>query len=114
MWPHRQRPSKYRARPTTVDGQRFASQLEARRYGHLCLEMAAGTVTDLRCQVRYPIVLADLDGHDVTVCTYVADFVYMRDGQVIVEDVKGVRTPMYRLKAKLMQVLLGIVIQEWP
>lgn len=47
--------------------------------------------------------------------TYRADFVYMKDGQQIVEDVKGsprMLTPEYLLKKKMMRALLGIIIKE--
>jgi hypothetical protein len=50
----------------------------------------------------------------VTVCTYVGDFRY-RDAhtdRLVVEDVKGIATPVYRLKRKLMQAVWGIEIQE--
>jgi hypothetical protein len=47
--------------------------------------------------------------------TYRADFVYMKNGQQIVEDVKGsprMLTELYLLKKKMMRVLLGIKIKE--
>ncbi len=99
---------KYRNEPVTVDGQRFASKKEAARYQELLLMQRAGEIRDLVCQWRYP-----LEVNGVHVCFYVADFVYTtREGQSVVEDCKGMRTPVYKLKAKLMFGVYGIKIKE--
>jgi hypothetical protein len=45
-------------------------------------------------------------------CRYVADFVYWMNGDVIVEDVKGMKTEVYRIKKKLMLHVHGIKIKE--
>jgi hypothetical protein len=99
--------SKYHARATTVDGIRFASAAEARRYSELILLQSAGEITDLELQPHYKCVV---NGQNVA--TYIADFRYIEHGKVIVEDVKGVRTPVYRLKKKLVEALYGIEIVE--
>jgi hypothetical protein len=45
--------------------------------------------------------------------TYIADFTYFeKDGQQVIEDVKGVRTPVYRLKKKIIEAEYGIAITE--
>jgi hypothetical protein len=91
--------AKYRNVKTTVDGITFASAAEARRYGQLKLLERAGHIRDLQMQVRYSIVW---NGAKIT--TYVADFVYFdqKAGQEVREYVKGMLTPVYRIKAKLM------------
>lgn len=99
--------SKYHNQPCIVDGKRFASKGEARRYQALRILEADGWIANLQCQVRYPIRI-----NDVLVCTYIADFVYVEDGEKVVEDYKGARTAVYRLKAKLMQAVYGITIKE--
>ena len=43
---------------------------------------------------------------------YIADFVYYRDGEYVVEDAKGVRTKEYIIKRKLMLYVHGIKIKE--
>lgn len=86
--------------PTVVDGIRFDSQAEARRYGELLILVRAGAITDLAVHPRY--VLMDCPRPPV----YVADFAYVEDGRQIVEDVKGgkaTQTPVFRLKAKLFR-----------
>lgn len=99
--------SKYRAVATTVDGIRFASKREARRYGELRLLERAGTIKALGLQPRFHIVL-----NGIEICEYVADFVYEEGGKRIVEDAKGFRTPVYRLKKKLAEAQFGIVVRE--
>ena len=101
---------KYGAKVETVDGVRFASRREARRYRQLKALADAGAVANLRLQVRYPIAV-----NGVTICTYVADFVYNEGGPAgpeVVEDCKGYRTPEYRLKKKLMRAVYGVEIRE--
>ena len=99
--------SKYRAVRTTVNGLEFASQKEARRYQALLLLERAGQIRDLELQPRFPCHVNDL-----LVCTYVADFRYAENGAWIVEDVKGMKTDVYRIKAKLVKAIYGITIKE--
>jgi hypothetical protein len=98
--------SKYRAKRTVIDGITFASRGEALRYQDLRYMEKAGRIKDLQLQVAYPM---SVNGYKL--CTYVADFVYLEDGKKIVEDFKGVRTPIFRLKAKMMKALLGIELR---
>lgn len=90
------RKSKYNARPVTVDGIRFASTAEGRRFQELKLLAKAGRLFNLELQPAFPLL--GVDGSKV--CTYKADFRYRLDGVDTVEDVKGVPTPVYRLKKK--------------
>ncbi len=98
--------SKYRSVKTVVDGHPFDSLKEARRYAELRLLEKTGAIGELQCQVRYPLRV-----NGILVTTYVADFVYRdgaadeEDSKVVMEDVKGFRTPVYRLKKKLMAAL---------
>lgn len=100
--------TKFGNEPT--DG--YASKKEARRAGELKMLQRAGKIYDLREQVRYELVPAQ-DGERAV--HYVADFVYKyvgTDGTEEVEDVKGVRTPEYVIKRKLMLKVHGIRIKE--
>ena len=103
------KPHKYGAVPTEVDGIRFASKAEAKRYGELKLRERAGEIAGLVLQPRFPLTV-----NGVKIGTYVGDFLYYdKDCQVTtVEDVKGVATPVYRIKRRLMQALHGIEIVE--
>src|SRR5437660_1011127 len=101
------RRTKYANEVVVVNGVRFASKREARRWLELRLLEGAGQISELRRQVRY-----DLDVNEIHVCAYLADFVYTEKGQTVVEDAKGVRTREYRLKARLMRACHGIEIRE--
>lgn len=98
---------KYRNVKTIVDGIKFDSKKEAGRYQVLRLLERTGQVSDLKLQ---PTFLIAVNGHKV--CKYKADFAYRQDGADVVEDVKGIKTPTYRLKAKLLKAVHGITILE--
>lgn len=105
--------SKYHAKKTVVDGITFDSRKEADRYLVLKGMEEDGSIEDLRRQVRYELVPAfDVDGKHYRPVCYVADFVYREDGREVVEDVKGVRTDVYKLKSKLFARRYGKVIKE--
>lgn len=102
--------SKYGAIRTEVDGITFASKKEARRYGELRLLERAGEIGALTLQPRYPLKV-----NGKLICTYVADFEYYPadpEKAKVVEDAKGVRTPVFALKAKLFEALHGFPISE--
>ncbi len=86
---------------------KFPSKGEAKRYVELLLLVRAGMIQDLELQVTFM-----LDVNGMLICKYIADFVYQEGGKEVVEDSKGVRTPAYRLKAKLMRAVHGITIRE--
>lgn len=105
--------SKYHATKTTVDGITFDSLKEANRYLVLKGMEEDGSIEDLRRQVRYELVPAfDVDGKHYRPVFYVADFVYVEDGKTVVEDVKGMRTDVYKLKSKLFARRYGMSIKE--
>jgi hypothetical protein len=61
--------------------------------------------------MQVPFVLVEKSEHGRAL-KYLADFVYFQDGKQVVEDVKGVRTPVYRLKKRLVAEKYGIEIRE--
>jgi hypothetical protein len=97
------RRSKFGAKATIVDGKRFASRKEARRYQELVALERAGRIEQLKTQVRYRLVQT---------VVYVADFVYVENGETVVEDTKGFKTPTYKQKRRLMLDQHGIEIRE--
>lgn len=109
--------SKYHAKKTVVKGKTFDSQKEGYRYLGLMSMQARGEIRDLKTQVKF-VLIPSQRGEDGKViereCAYIADFTYYdRDGNFIVEDVKGVRTPEYVIKRKLMLEKYGIRVKEW-
>ena len=107
------RANKYHAKKTTVDGIEFDSAKEAKRYAKLRALEDAGKIQHLRLQVPFELLPSfECDGVKYRGMSYVADFVYYRDGKQVVEDVKGVKTPEYKLKKKLMAYVNHINIEE--
>ena len=109
----------------TVQGVSFDSQKEYRRFRELCLLEKAGQITDLQRQVKFVLIPAqyepDIIGKRGGVrrgkliereCSYIADFTYTEDGKPVVEDTKGVKTPYYTIKRKLMLWVHKIRITE--
>ena len=96
--------SKYNARKTTIDGITFDSKKEAEFYCELKLYKQAGYITQIERQVAYELQPAfRYEGKAERAIRYVADFrVTYSDGHVEVIDVKGARTPEYKLKRKLL------------
>ena len=95
------RPLKYRNKPTMVEGIRFASKAEAKRYGELKLLERAGEIESLELQPSFPI---EVNG--IPICIYVGDFSYWEYEAPlhrIVEDTKGYATAEFKLKAKLFE-----------
>lgn len=88
---------------------RCDSRAEGRRYVDLLLRQRAGEIQNLDRQVRWPLrVGVETIGH------YVADFVYVvaATGEVVIEDVKGVRTPMFAWKMRHFRAEYGFSVVE--
>ena len=127
---HKNKKSKYHSIPTCVDGIEFDSRKEARRYRELKLLEAAGKISNLEMQVPFELIPAQYEecnevytkgprkgerkiGHCIEKAViYRADFMYIEDGKIVVEDTKGVRTKDYIIKRKLMLYVHKIQIKE--
>ena len=92
----------------------FDSKHEACRYKELKILLSAGEITDLRLQVPYEIMPTIKFGEETfRSIKYVADFVYKdKNGIEIVEDAKGMKTDVYKMKKKLMAYIHHIIIHE--
>lgn len=89
----------------TVDGIVFDSKREAARYLELRAMERAGLISELELQPEFELQEAfTRAGKRERAITYRADFRYRDDesGHWIVEDVKGMRTEVYRIKRKLL------------
>lgn len=117
--------NKYGAKKTWAYGLQFDSKKEAKRYQELKLLEAAGKIEDLKTQVKFRLLPAQREPDTVgpkggkirgkvieREVAYIADFVYVENGQMIVEDTKGMRTPEYVIKRKLLLYMTGIRIRE--
>lgn len=108
--------SKYHSKKVEVDGIKFDSKREAGRYMELKILLEAGEISDLELQKSYELIPSQKDENEKVIersCKYKADFVYKdKDGNTVVEDTKGKKTPEYVIKRKLMLERFGIRIIE--
>ena len=99
--------SKSGAQPVVIDGIRFPSKKEGRRYKELKLLERAREIMELERKPNYDLVV-----NGIKITTYQGDFQYFEKGQPITEDTKGYQTREYKIKKKLMLALYGIKIRE--
>ena len=125
--------NKYLNTTTTIGGKKFDSLKERNRWNELNLLQRAGKITDLQRQVKFVLIPTQYERYEryskktgkrlkdgIRVvekeCSYVADFVYFKDGVKIVEDVKGYKGGgayvVFSIKRKLMLHVHGIKIEE--
>jgi hypothetical protein len=108
--------SKYRNKPTNG----YASKREAKRAQELKLLQTARKIFQLREQVKFTLIPKQEGERE---CAYIADFTYQEptsfepDGTIaetdmVVEDVKGMKTAVYKIKRKLMLHVHGVRIRE--
>ena len=101
---------KYNNTKIRVDGRLFDSKAEAARWQELQLLERSGEITELERQVEYELIPKQKGERAVK---YIADFRYIDHvGKTVVVDTKGVRTPVYILKRKLLLWVHGIRIRE--
>lgn len=120
--------SKYGAKAVVIAGIRFPSKGEGDRYLYLRECERVGIISDLRLQVPFELYPPVYEQKTLTRgpragqtvngrllmggMSYVADFVYkLPDGRVVVEDYKGVQTPVFKIKYRLMIERFGIKIR---
>ena len=87
-----------------VDMKVFDSALEAKRYRQLVLLERAKAIKNLQLQV--PFLLQEgfrKNGKTYRKIEYIADFVYEENGKTVVEDTKGVKTEVFKIKQKLFE-----------
>lgn len=120
--------SKYHSKKVTRNGITYDSKKECNRHAELLLLERAGAISELQRQVKFTLLPAHFEAYerygkngqklkDGQRCVeravfYVADFVYKQNGELIVEDVKGIRTKEYILKRKMLLHFHGIKIKE--
>ena len=106
---------KFGNKKVIVDEMIFDSKKEARRYMELKILQQAGEISGLECQKIFELIPKQVDENGKCIereCRYIADFVYLKDGEMIVEDTKGYKTPDYIIKRKLMLKVHGIRVRE--
>ena len=110
----------------TAEGIVFDSKKEYKRWCELQIMEAGGLIRNLQRQVKFVLIPAQREPDTIgkrggvhkgklieRECAYYADFVYqLLTGEKIVEDTKGMKTPEYKIKRKLMLYIHNIKIKE--
>jgi hypothetical protein len=101
------RRQKYNATKTEIDGITFDSKGEARRYAELRLMERGGLISGLERQPEFVLqeAFTDCTGQKHRAIKYRADFKYIENGRIIIEDFKGMLTQEFKLKAKLFRFM---------
>ena len=97
---------KYKSKSIVVDGIKFPSQLEAKRYIELKMMQRSGRISNLKLQPRFELQPSfKKNGKNYRKIEYVADFQYFdnKDKKVVVEDTKGFETEVFKLKKKMFE-----------
>ena len=125
--PYKTKNNKYGNHRVFRYGQWFDSEHEADRYWELLMLQRGGVISDLQTQVPFELIPTQREPDVIgkrggikpgkcieKACTYYADFTYMKDGALVVEDAKSpaTRTEAYRIKKKLMLWVHGIRVIE--
>lgn len=96
--------SKYHNKKIIIDGYEFDSIAESRRYQELKLLERAKEIKELQLQPKFLLQEAfKKNGKTYRKIEYIADFSYIENGKVIVEDVKGMETKEFKIKRKLFE-----------
>jgi hypothetical protein len=112
--------NKFHSQKTKHGELVFDSKFESQRYADLLLMEKAGIISNLKRQVKYPLFINDSPvttrailkngAERLYKLSYVADFVYQRDENEVVEDTKGFDTPHARLKRAVCEKIHGFTI----
>lgn len=104
------RKNKYRNKIIYYNNFKFHSIKEYNRYKELYILQSRKIIKDLKLQVKYDLIPAYPKIQRAI--SYIADFTYKYNNELIVEDVKGIRTKDYIIKKKLMYHFYKIKIKE--
>lgn len=95
--------AKYFNRKTIYNGRIYDSKKEAKRAYELEILQRAGLISNLEKQKVFELQPSfKINGKTERAITYVADFVYIKNGKIIVEDTKGFKTDVYKIKRKML------------
>lgn len=96
--------NKYHAIKETVGNIKFDSKKERQRFEELNMLEQAGEIRNLKLQHEFLLqgAFTDTTGERTRSIKYIADFTYWKDNTFVIEDVKGMKTDVYKLKRKMM------------
>lgn len=93
----------------TYNGITFMSKKEMDRYKELLLLCHTGEIIGLKRQPKFVLQGSfEYNGKTERAINYIGDFLYINSkGEMIVEDVKGMKTPVYEIKRKMFLKIYG-------
>lgn len=97
--------SKYGNKKTTTRGVTFDSKAEALYYAELLTHQGTGAIKEIELQPKFELQPTfTKNGVTHRAITYVADFkVTYADGDISIIDVKGMETPVFKMKHKMFE-----------
>lgn len=111
----KQKQSKYKNKKVVINGIKFDSKKEANRYLELKLMEDTDYIKDLELQKKFELIPKyEINGRKVRAMNYICDFYYfdILNNRYVVEDVKGMKTQLYKCKKKIFEYKYGIEIKE--
>ena len=107
---------KYRAKKTIVDGHKFDSKREAEWYKRYREMEKNGEIKNLELQPRFILQPSfTKNGKKIRKIEYVADFMFTEcnlEETPHVVDVKGMKTPVYKMKKKMFECQFPLLTIE--
>ena len=108
--------NKYHTTKVIYNGIKFDSKKERARFITLKQLEKMGIIKELELQKKFLLQegYTNAEGKKRRPIYYIADFYYYDyiDNKWVVEDVKGVRTDVYKLKKKLFEYKYNLTIDE--
>lgn len=99
---------RYKNKYKNVKTEWFDSKKEYKRYLDLVILERSGAISELQKQVSFTLQeWFRYDWEAIRPIVYRTDFVYIKDGQLIAEDVKWMQTPEFKIKRKLFLKIYG-------
>ena len=108
--------NKYHNKKIIYNGIIFDSIKEKNRYMILKLYERSGVIKELELQKSFELLPKfTINGKKVRATKYICDFYYYDNNRkkYVVEDVKGIKTDVYKLKKKMFEYKYKIEIEEW-
>lgn len=107
--------NKYHNTKVEYKGIKFDSVKEMKHYQLLEYRQKMGEIKDLKLQVPFELIPTyKINNKTIRKTVYIADFTYVSviDNQIHIEDTKGFKTDVYRLKKKMFEYKYKIEIEE--
>ena len=90
---------KYNNVKKEVDGKKFDSTKESKRYLELKSMVERGEISELHEQVKFTFA-----HNGVKICSYIADFTYNKDGKEVQEFLRSTQQRIKELKEQLQEI----------